>query len=411
MPGEAVVDVAEGREVGRAVPRDRGRAGDPGKAGFRVDARSALEVFRVGAVDHDVARADLGDHDAPHGAAVAGVTFELAGEEGYSRPLIGNARQRTTLDGCRRGVFDLAQLAAQMVLPEQRVEGRDRLLPDERDKRIEQRERADDDHQHGQHVHRARRRRAALPCRCERRAWRCCDKGLWHCSYRRRADSVPPSDPGPAYDSGPRIVTSNGAASCALQSRPHGRERNDRGGGGTAEREAPQNRPAEPHLPRGHEQHGGPRDIAWAQPELVRVERDQRGERHEAQRDERNRGQTTGELADVQAAALRPEAATRAAPAPPAAPSGDRRTTPAGRPVAAQRQGQRRRVGVWAQAPSPACASGQSTTATSARTSAPPPPPRVATRPPNGSALGRTGAAGVAPSTRANRAHRRARRS
>ncbi len=57
--------MAERREVGGAVPRDRGRAPDAREARFGEDPGTALEVFGVGALDDHEARADARDHDPP----------------------------------------------------------------------------------------------------------------------------------------------------------------------------------------------------------------------------------------------------------------------------------------------------------------------------------------------------------
>ncbi len=54
----------------------------------------------------------------PTAAPSRGVAFELAGEEGDAGALVRQARQRARSSGRRRGAFDLAQLAVQMILPD-----------------------------------------------------------------------------------------------------------------------------------------------------------------------------------------------------------------------------------------------------------------------------------------------------
>ena len=71
LPRRSSVDVAKRREVGRAVPGDRRRAGHAREDGFGVDARSALQIGGARALDHDEARADARDPDAADRAAVA----------------------------------------------------------------------------------------------------------------------------------------------------------------------------------------------------------------------------------------------------------------------------------------------------------------------------------------------------
>ncbi len=126
---------------------DRGRPGDAREVRVRVDAGTAHQVFGVGAVDHHVARSDLRDHDLPHRAPVRRVALELDGQERDAFALAAPARERPPLHARRRRVFERAQIAAQGILAEHRIQRRDRLLPDQCYARVEQRERTDGDHQ------------------------------------------------------------------------------------------------------------------------------------------------------------------------------------------------------------------------------------------------------------------------
>jgi hypothetical protein len=83
------VDVAEGREVGGAMPGDSSGASDTGKARFGEDPWSLLQFGDAGALDDHEVDADAGDVQAPDGAAIGGVVLELAGEEGDALALSG----------------------------------------------------------------------------------------------------------------------------------------------------------------------------------------------------------------------------------------------------------------------------------------------------------------------------------
>ena len=167
------VDVAEGREVGRAVAGDRGRAGDPGKVVSGVDARAALEVFGVGALDHHEARPDARDHDPPDRAAVAARgAASSPRQEGDPPALVGEARQRPLSTGVGRRRSTLRSAPFEVILAEFREQRRDRLLPDERHARVDQRERAGDD-QHARRAHRSARERAPAPSGCASAALAC----------------------------------------------------------------------------------------------------------------------------------------------------------------------------------------------------------------------------------------------
>ncbi len=191
------VDMAERRQVGRAVPGDRRRRAAAGEWRVGVDARAALEVFGVGALDHHEARADVRDRDAPDRAAVARAPFELARQEGDPPPLGRQRREHAALDGGRRGVFDLAQRAAEVILLQLGVERGERLLPDERHAGVHERQPADRKQRDRQRAPQPRRAARREPRYAQSVGRSRCGRCLGH-DYRRRADSVPPSDPGPA---------------------------------------------------------------------------------------------------------------------------------------------------------------------------------------------------------------------
>jgi hypothetical protein len=109
------------------------------------------------------------DPNAADRGAVGGVALGLVGEVLDTAALVGEAGQRASLDRRGRGAFDLAQFTAQMVLFQERVERRDRLLPDERHDGIHERQGTEDDQGDGSDAQRARRGgpanvRARNPC-------------------------------------------------------------------------------------------------------------------------------------------------------------------------------------------------------------------------------------------------------
>ena len=96
--------------------------------------------------------------------------------------------------------------------------------------------------------------------------------------YRRSADSVPPSEPGPAYVTGPRTVTGvcSGARRArrrAARSRPRSR---------AAEHDAPLERDQQADLAAGDHQHPGPQQPARTEAERDRVVRRDQDRRREA---------------------------------------------------------------------------------------------------------------------------------
>ena len=107
--------------------------------------------------------------DPPDRAAVAGVALQLAGEEGDPPALVGEvARARAARPASAAARSTVAQRAAEVVLAQFRVQRRDRLLPDERDDRVDQRQRAGEDQQR----RRARAARARASATRPRRAQR-----------------------------------------------------------------------------------------------------------------------------------------------------------------------------------------------------------------------------------------------
>jgi hypothetical protein len=173
IAGAQRVDVAEGRKPGGAVPGDRGRAGDAGQVRFGIDPRPLLQFRGAGAHDDDVGDVQAGDVDAPDRAAARGVALQLAREKRDPLALSRERGQPMALKRRGRSSFDVLQGPIQLVLLQAGIERGERLLPDERDSRVDQHEHAEHDQRPGQHP-----------------------PGAAH--QRRRADSVPPSDPGPA---------------------------------------------------------------------------------------------------------------------------------------------------------------------------------------------------------------------
>jgi hypothetical protein len=155
------------------VTGDRGRARYAREVGFLVDAGPLDQVFCVGAVDDDVARVHAGNPDATDRRAVGCVRLGLASEVFDAAALVGEAGEGAALDRRGRRVFGAAQLAAQMVLLQQGVQRRDRLLPDERDDRVHERQGAENDQRDRRATQRPRRGRTAVI-----RAWDACG-GRW----------------------------------------------------------------------------------------------------------------------------------------------------------------------------------------------------------------------------------------
>jgi len=75
------IDVAERRQVGGAMPSDRGRAGDAREVGFGKHAGALLQFGDAGAVDEHVGNTEAGNVDGADGPAPGSMVLELAGEE------------------------------------------------------------------------------------------------------------------------------------------------------------------------------------------------------------------------------------------------------------------------------------------------------------------------------------------
>ncbi len=168
VAGFQEIDLSKRREIGGSVPGDRGRARDAGEVRFPVEARPADQVAGIGAVDHHIVGADTRDQYPPDGRTVAGMAFELTRQIADPGLLIRQARERAALDGCRRGTFYGTQVTAEMVLHDRRVQRRQRLLPDDRDQSVHQRQHTEHDQRDRQRSHHARRARAAVLRACER---------------------------------------------------------------------------------------------------------------------------------------------------------------------------------------------------------------------------------------------------
>jgi hypothetical protein len=156
---------------GPALARER-RAG--------IVAGSGAQVARSRALDEHLRDPDRRDDDAPHGIAGVEPSLEGAGPEREPAARFADPAQGALLGRPERRPLELAQAVVERRLAEVGVDRRHGLLPQQRRHRVDQQHRAGDDH----HA-RQRPQRAAGPIA----------RGGGH---RRSADSVPPSDPGPA---------------------------------------------------------------------------------------------------------------------------------------------------------------------------------------------------------------------
>ena len=160
VPATQRVEVAEGRAVGRPVPGDGRRAVLTGERRAGDEARALAQVAGRGPAHHDRAQADA--RDAQLGERLAVAT---------------RARQRARVDGEVGGVGGVArgrelervQLRGEVMLGASGAQRAERLLPRERRRRVGQ------DQQPGHD-----------------------ERGAQRAPHRRRADSVPPREPGPA---------------------------------------------------------------------------------------------------------------------------------------------------------------------------------------------------------------------
>ena len=152
----------------------------PGKRGRRVVARALAQVARLRALDDDHAQADRGRLQPPDRLPVLRPPAHRARLERELEPGVGQPREDGLLG---RGGLDLLELlssSASLCCSIERVDGRGRLLPQQRQHAVGEQQRC--------------RRRSAGPG----------EEALD--PHRRSADSVPPSEPGPAYVRGPRVM-------------------------------------------------------------------------------------------------------------------------------------------------------------------------------------------------------------
>ena len=136
----------------------------PGKTGFAVYPRPALQVRGARALDDHEARADARDEDPPDRAAVLGAALQAARQERHAAAHVGQIHERALFDGRRCRAFDLRQRTAQVVLAQFRVQRGERLLPHERDPGVDEREHAgEDQHERERAQGTLRPRRAPAP--------------------------------------------------------------------------------------------------------------------------------------------------------------------------------------------------------------------------------------------------------
>ena len=195
------VDVAEGREIGGAMPRDRRRPGDARGSAFPGRRPGPLfRSFGVGALDDHEVRADVRDDDPPDRAAVARVVFELGREERDPPRSSGREASVAPFEQRRRRAFQFAQRrrsdgpggisrSARRSAPATRA-----LCRASRSARPPSGDQGD-----RQQVQRAAGASRAGAAPVVRPCPPCSEaEPQTQATYRRRADSVPPSEPGPA---------------------------------------------------------------------------------------------------------------------------------------------------------------------------------------------------------------------
>ena len=184
----------ERRQVRRAVTGDRDRLSEARERGPRVVTGTLLEAGRVGSL-HDVeAGADLLDHDPADRGAGRHLTLLAAGEEGDPLDPSCCSAPSAWRSSCESGALwklrKRLSIWLRLIIATTAVTGSCQTM---RHPGVEHQQQAGDD-QHRGDV-------ADEP------------------SHRRRADSVPPSEPGPAYVIGPRTVTGASSGRGALSSR------------------------------------------------------------------------------------------------------------------------------------------------------------------------------------------------
>jgi hypothetical protein len=108
-----------------------------------------------------------------------------ARQEGQPAALGAQSLERLDLDAGDPPRLEPLEVVAERVLAQRRVQGRQRLLPQHGDRRVDQQQRAGHDQDHRE---RAQRPVGAAPPALQ----------PYGGTHRRSADSVPPSDPGPA---------------------------------------------------------------------------------------------------------------------------------------------------------------------------------------------------------------------
>jgi hypothetical protein len=113
-------------------------------------AGALAQVGCPGPLHDHLVEADRGGAQAPDGVAVPGALARQPCGQRQLPILRVQLGQRAPLGGARAGPLELLELVAEPALLAARVERRDRLLPQQRQRAVDQQQRAGDDQDRGQ---------------------------------------------------------------------------------------------------------------------------------------------------------------------------------------------------------------------------------------------------------------------
>ena len=151
-PVSSLSSAPERRAVGRAVPGDRHRAARARQRRAGVVAGPAPQAGRVRPRHDHRVDADRAHADAPERLAVVGAAVERARRVGELAIERAEVREHLAVRSGGLGALELGQVVVEPPLLELRVQRRHRLLPHERDDRVGEQQRADDQQDAGKRL-------------------------------------------------------------------------------------------------------------------------------------------------------------------------------------------------------------------------------------------------------------------